>query len=56
MSADYLAKKQRKWIGKIGPDYAHWKFEGDHMGFVFATASIVRAGREIICKHLRTKM
>ena len=28
----------------------HWRTEGDHLSLGFATASIVRAGEEIICK------
>ena len=31
-------------------DCMHWRLEGGHFGLGFATASIVRIGKEIICK------
>ena len=38
---------------KRDQDCARWRLDGGHIGLAFATASMVRAGREIICMENR---
>ena len=51
MSGGFRGRYDEDKPGKSDKDCARCRLDGGHNGLAFATASIVRAEREIICKR-----